>query len=233
METEVGGQLGGLETSSSERERMAGLSKGWSCSSCGKSNGEILSECAAEAALLEGDAAKEEVPEGLLIATREEMDAKKAREKETSSSSSSSSSPEREIAEGSDDAHLAEGFVRTSEEDRSNSIEELPLPLGMVRNPDGTIIERHPYMDDMEKDLEFQRLKAEREKAAKPGQGVPKPTGVQAPAAQVPVRQNGGAQAPPRTQQVTIDSIPAWIDQLIVGLGIGFVLMVLKIVMGY
>lgn len=102
METDVKGQLGGMESSKADRERMAGQSGSWKCGVCGRSNREILEESAREAAAKaeeEGEGSekmKEEVPEALKIAYKGEAEGDKQEERV-----------------GDDDAELAEGFVRT------------------------------------------------------------------------------------------------------------------------
>jgi ubiquitin-conjugating enzyme E2 J1 len=45
METDAKGQLGGLECSKAERERIAEGSGNWKCGVCAKNNREILAEC--------------------------------------------------------------------------------------------------------------------------------------------------------------------------------------------
>jgi len=104
METDAKGQLGGLDTSESERRRCAELSGGWKCSTCGKSNGEILAECEEAAKALEEEGGKklgeEKVPEELVIGSREELGL------------SASGAAENEEGEETE-AELAEGFVQT------------------------------------------------------------------------------------------------------------------------
>jgi len=77
METDVKGQVGGLETTVAVRERLAGESARWRCGGCsgGKSNEEILKECAEEAGKLDGGKEREEekVPEELRMGFKDEM----------------------------------------------------------------------------------------------------------------------------------------------------------------
>lgn len=94
METDAKGQLGGLECSDAVRRRMAKESRSWRCSGCGKSNEEILNECA-EAAKESDSAAKDEkVPEELKMGWKDEMGNDKKEDVES--------------------AELAEGFVQTA-----------------------------------------------------------------------------------------------------------------------
>jgi ubiquitin-conjugating enzyme E2 J1 len=107
METDVKGQLGGLEASEAVRRRLAAESRGWRCGVCcgGKSNGEILGECEERVRELgggEGGAVGEEVkvPEELKMGWRDEMEGRK-KEKDG------------EGDDGESD-RLAEGFVQTA-----------------------------------------------------------------------------------------------------------------------
>ncbi|RDL32022.1 UBC-like protein [Venustampulla echinocandica] len=101
METDARGQLGGLECSKVERERIAEVSGAWKCSMCEKSNREILAEC--EEAVKEKERAGEkveekvEVPSELKMGWKDEMGNNKKAE-----------------GDGETEAELAEGFVRTT-----------------------------------------------------------------------------------------------------------------------
>jgi ubiquitin-conjugating enzyme E2 J1 len=55
METEAKGQLGGLDTNEVERKRYAERSVSWRCPTCGKSNDDILKECAEAAKAKEAE----------------------------------------------------------------------------------------------------------------------------------------------------------------------------------
>jgi len=72
---------------------MADESKGWKCSSCGKSNEEILKECAEAAS--ESEIVEEAVPKELRMGWKDEMGKEESKEDKEES------------------AALAEGFVRT------------------------------------------------------------------------------------------------------------------------
>ncbi|KAL2133296.1 hypothetical protein VTI74DRAFT_2597 [Chaetomium olivicolor] len=104
METDVKGQLGGLEASEAVRRRLAAESAAWRCGGCsgGKTNREIMEECeerARELGLAEKERGEEEkVPEELKMEWRDEME-KKEKEKEVDDEES---------------ARLAEGFVQTA-----------------------------------------------------------------------------------------------------------------------
>ncbi|KAH6845418.1 ubiquitin-conjugating enzyme/RWD-like protein [Chaetomium sp. MPI-CAGE-AT-0009] len=105
METDVKGQLGGLDAAEPVRRRMAAESTAWKCGACcgGKNNGEILGECAERVKEM-GEAAGEEVavPEELKMGWRDEMEAKGKKAKEGEGE-----------GDGESDA-LAEGFVQTA-----------------------------------------------------------------------------------------------------------------------
>jgi ubiquitin-conjugating enzyme E2 J1 len=104
METDPKGQLGGLECSVKERERMAAASSGWRCGVCGRSNEEILKECeeAAKAKGGEGKAEEVVVPSELKMGWKDEMGKEKV------------------------DGDLAEGFVRTGNDGASDSVTDPP-----------------------------------------------------------------------------------------------------------
>jgi ubiquitin-conjugating enzyme E2 J1 len=92
METDAKGQLGGLECTKAERERLAERSAEWKCGVCGRSNGEILKEV--EEAAKSKEVEVVEVPKELKMGWKDEMVPEKA---------------ESTLLE----AELAEGFVQT------------------------------------------------------------------------------------------------------------------------
>ncbi|GAB1314119.1 Ubiquitin-conjugating enzyme E2 6 [Madurella fahalii] len=106
METDVKGQLGGLEASEQVRRRLAAESVGWRCNGCGgRTNGEIMSQCEERVkemggvAAAAGKAEEEKVPEELKMGWKDEMEANKGKKKEEFDDES---------------ARLAEGFVQTA-----------------------------------------------------------------------------------------------------------------------
>lgn len=110
METDARGQLGGLETTDAARQQLASESSSFRCSTCAKTNGEIIQECeerASEAS--SSSAAKEavEVPKELSMGWRDEMEAKK---KEQTNG---------EQTDQAENAQLAEGFVQTAPTDNA------------------------------------------------------------------------------------------------------------------
>ncbi|KAE8441600.1 hypothetical protein EG329_004649 [Mollisiaceae sp. DMI_Dod_QoI] len=105
METDPKGQLGGMDCSAAERERLAKNSSSWTCSICGKSNQDILKE-SGEAAGEEGSSSQEvEFPKELNMAWKDEM---------------KPDSKQKEAAE--EEAALAEGFVPTGTGESGNNI---------------------------------------------------------------------------------------------------------------
>jgi ubiquitin-conjugating enzyme E2 J1 len=76
MDTDAKGQIGGIECSKDARERMARDSGAWKCSSCGKSNAEVMQardELVKEIEAKEGKRKEAEVPEELRLAYRDEL----------------------------------------------------------------------------------------------------------------------------------------------------------------
>ena len=91
MAGEAKGQVGGLEMGQEGRARLAKESRTWKCAACGgRSNEEILKEVKTEAEGREAPAElKHEVPEGLGVAYRDEMDRKNVKPTVTGPSTSS------------------------------------------------------------------------------------------------------------------------------------------------
>jgi ubiquitin-conjugating enzyme E2 J1 len=103
METDAKGQLGGLDVSAKEREKIATGTTGWRCGVCARTNGDILKEseeAAAEKAKEGGKVEEVEIPSELKMGWKDEMGQEKAK------------SAERDN-DGETSAELAEGFVRT------------------------------------------------------------------------------------------------------------------------
>lgn len=103
METDARGQLGGLETTDAVRQRLANESSTFKCSSCGKTNGEIIQECEERAKEASSSAQEVEVPKELNMGWRDEMGTKKEGENKT-----------EETNDDAETAQLAEGFVQTA-----------------------------------------------------------------------------------------------------------------------
>lgn len=93
MDTDAKGQLGGMDSSAEVRKRMAGQSPAWKCSTCGQTNEALMQEQEAAVKSNGGEGQKEEVPEELRLAYREDLakDSNKPEGAETSSEMNSSS----------------------------------------------------------------------------------------------------------------------------------------------
>lgn len=75
MESEPGGQVGGLASSTEQRRIAAENSRAWRCEACEKCNELVLEECAAAAKEAGGEGAsreEEKVPEGMHFAFKDE-----------------------------------------------------------------------------------------------------------------------------------------------------------------
>ncbi|KAK4137925.1 UBC-like protein [Trichocladium antarcticum] len=109
METDVRGQLGGVEAAEAVRRRLAAESGAWRCGVCcgGKSNAEILVECEERVREM-GAVGEEKVPEELRMGWRDEMGKKKEGEEEEGEEEGV------EAGEDEESAMLAEGFVQTT-----------------------------------------------------------------------------------------------------------------------
>jgi ubiquitin-conjugating enzyme E2 J1 len=121
METDAKGQLGGLECSVKERERMAAASSGWRCGVCGRRNEEILRECEEAARAKGGEGRAEEVvPSELKMGWKDEMGKDRDEDKE--------------------EAELAEGFVRTGNDGAEDgSAYPAARPAQSVPQPTATL----------------------------------------------------------------------------------------------
>lgn len=122
METDPKGQLGGLETPDATRRRLAVESQSFRCSACGKTNAEIIRECAEQAAangVVSEDAAAE-IPSELKMGWKDEMNGTAVMEHEKPEPEDKArAQPERTVPESradsdGEEARLAEGFVQTA-----------------------------------------------------------------------------------------------------------------------
>jgi ubiquitin-conjugating enzyme E2 J1 len=78
-EEEAAGQVGGMEASKGVRQRMATSSRQWRCESCGsKTNEEIMKEwwdsCTKKGIKIEEEAGLEELPEGLKLKFKDQIE---------------------------------------------------------------------------------------------------------------------------------------------------------------
>ncbi|OAA66228.1 ubiquitin-conjugating enzyme E2 6 [Cordyceps fumosorosea ARSEF 2679] len=102
METEARGQLGGLETTDDVRQQLAKESGAWTCTTCAKSNAEIIKDC--EERCQDADAAASDVPvpQELKMVWKDEMKPEGLE------------AEHKVAANAAEDSELAEGFVQTS-----------------------------------------------------------------------------------------------------------------------
>ncbi|KUJ10207.1 UBC-like protein [Mollisia scopiformis] len=138
METDPKGQLGGMDCSAAERERVAKSSSAWTCSVCGRSNNEILKE-SEEASKKEGSSSQEvEVPKELNMAWKDEL---KGTVKSKHDSEEEASLAEGFFGTGTD------GALDTRPADTVASISTSPIPARPpqgVPQPTGTVTPRPP-----------------------------------------------------------------------------------------
>ncbi|KAI0883304.1 UBC-like protein [Annulohypoxylon maeteangense] len=106
METDARGQLGGLDTSDAVRRKLASESGAWRCTTCAKTNNEIITECEQRCKELDTENAEAgkrkevEIPAELKMGFRDEMEKAKA-------------ANEGDAKGDAESAELAEGFVQT------------------------------------------------------------------------------------------------------------------------
>jgi ubiquitin-conjugating enzyme E2 J1 len=85
METDVKGQVGGLQSDEETRLQLAERSGAWKCPGCAKTNETIMKESDEEVNKLEDTEGKvvekEEVPVELRLAYREDLEARKVEER--------------------------------------------------------------------------------------------------------------------------------------------------------
>jgi ubiquitin-conjugating enzyme E2 J1 len=72
MDTDAKGQLGGMDSGEAVRRKMARESREWKCGSCGRVNSEVMKE--QEDAATGQESQKEEVPDQLRLAFRDDLD---------------------------------------------------------------------------------------------------------------------------------------------------------------
>ncbi|GKT50262.1 ubiquitin-conjugating enzyme E2 Z [Colletotrichum spaethianum] len=206
METDPRGQLGGLETSDAVRKRHATASHAFKCSTCAKTNIEIIRECeeAAKANADSSEATTEvEIPSELKLSYKDELTKAAAGSEEgqeaTTTAAAVAVAPRTEAVD-TESAELAEGFVRTAPE--TNAAVPSTAPASQT-----SAVSYPP---------------------ARPGQGIPAPTRTVSlpPAPNVSVRQ----QAPPAARAYD-EGVPLWIDRAIVVLVVLLLAMILKVLL--
>lgn len=74
MDSDAGGQVGGMSTGEEVRRRLAKESRGWRCSGCGgRSNEEVMMELAERCAEEGGSKEEEKVPDELRLEFRDQL----------------------------------------------------------------------------------------------------------------------------------------------------------------
>ncbi|KAL6851804.1 UBC-like protein [Trichoderma novae-zelandiae] len=112
METDVLGQLGGLETTGAVRRRLAQESTSFKCAVCARTNADIIAECEERCKQAASPCPDESVPAELNLGWRDELE---TRRDQPSSSRSGDISPRPSSGDATfDAAELAEGFVQTA-----------------------------------------------------------------------------------------------------------------------
>lgn len=211
METDVRGQLGGLEAAEPVRRRLAAESPAWRCGVCcgGKTNAEIMAECEQRVRELAAASGKEEeevvvVPPELTMGWRDEMEKQKKKK-------GAEGEDEDEDGDGDEDgesARLAEGFVRTA-------------PASGSGSGSGS-------------------ASASSAETADPGPGRAAETAARSvpPTTETASPPNlGPAAAPAPTQQQAIqrrvsnDDVPVWLDRLIIAVAVLLAAVVAKVML--
>ncbi|EFY97615.1 ubiquitin-activating enzyme E2 family protein [Metarhizium robertsii] len=122
METDARGQLGGLDTTEEVRRRLARESRTFRCSTCARSNADIISETERQSEESSSPAKNDvKVPTELSMGWRDEMESRQQDDGRESRALDRSQVPEDP---DSDSAELAEGFVQTVPVNRGSA--ELP-----------------------------------------------------------------------------------------------------------
>ncbi|TFB05099.1 Ubiquitin-conjugating enzyme E2 J1 [Trichoderma ghanense] len=134
METDVLGQLGGLETTEAVRRRLAQESTSFKCAVCARTNADIIADCEDRCKQAASSCSDVSVPAELNMGWRDELE---TRRDQPSSSRSERISSQPSPGDGtSDAAELAEGFVQTTPS-VSDDVTQPPLPMpapGTQRN---------------------------------------------------------------------------------------------------
>ncbi|UNI19179.1 E2 ubiquitin-conjugating enzyme [Purpureocillium takamizusanense] len=115
METDARGQLGGLDTTDAVRRRLAHESGSYACSTCGRTNADLIAESEKRAHEHASSASEEvQVPQELSMGWKDEMQARKDADSKATQGPGSSATPETRRDDESEGAELAEGFVTTA-----------------------------------------------------------------------------------------------------------------------
>jgi ubiquitin-conjugating enzyme E2 J1 len=135
METDVQGQLGGMETTEAVRRRLAQESGSFKCLVCAKSNADIIAECEDRCKETASFCQEISVPAELNMSWRDELEA---------------------ATNDQSEAELAEGFVQTAPNATNDFSTHPPAPMLGIRHrqppstvsPTGTGAEAVPLWID-------------------------------------------------------------------------------------
>lgn len=128
METEAGGQLGGLDTTDEVRKRFATESGSWRCPTCQLSNAEIIKDCEEKSQQSLSKESEVSIPQELKLAWKDQL--------------SDDSPAVNDPGKASDGVELAEGFVQTvpahetspTPQQRSQTAAREPVASNLPRN---------------------------------------------------------------------------------------------------
>ncbi|KAK4226219.1 ubiquitin-conjugating enzyme E2 J1 [Podospora fimiseda] len=205
METDVKGQLGGMESNEATRKQLAAESKKWTCPGCcnnGKSNEEIMRDCE-EAVRVTGGETKEEekVPEELKLGWKDEMGKKDDEESDL----------------------LAEGFVQTGNPGEGSSA---GTTEARRRRPGGPL---PPGLADTEEMVPHPDLLAQQQQRFADAEARRIWQGQQDREAQR-VREALARQAQ-RAQRVRVSNDDVWLDRLILAVAVLLAAAVAKVML--
>lgn len=119
MDSDAGGQVGGMTAGEEVRKRLARESRGWRCAGCGgRSNEEVMQELAERCAEEGGSKEEERVPDELRLEFRDQLDKEKAK------------------TEGQDDAKREEAVATGEQAPVSDSSAPLAQPVETSATPE-------------------------------------------------------------------------------------------------
>ncbi|KAL6700222.1 ubiquitin-conjugating enzyme/RWD-like protein [Trichoderma pleuroticola] len=127
METDVLGQLGGLETTEAVRRRLAQESASFKCAVCARTNADIIAECEDRCKQAASPCQDISIPAELNMGWRDELEAAGKGQSPSAHPSKVSHVPDRSD-EISEESELAEGFVKTAPS-IPNDVVAPPLPM--------------------------------------------------------------------------------------------------------
>ncbi|KAM7207551.1 Ubiquitin-conjugating enzyme/RWD-like protein [Naviculisporaceae sp. PSN 640] len=235
METDPKGQLGGLETTDEVRRRLAVESKRFRCSVCAKTNAEIMEECEKAAQEYEAangrstsskGAAEVEVPSELKLAWRDELTFKAPQTDASTSPPPTNPTPQPQSAteqmqtsqapqqdHDSETDELAEGFVLT---DPLDSISPYQGVRSQPQSPQPGVPPRGPPQHTPPFPIPPSRVNP---------QQIP---GMMIQRQQARLQRERQAAAAATYRE---DNINAWVDRLIVILGILLAALIFKVLL--